>query len=44
MKKFTLRIPDDLHEAIRLSAEREQRSMHGQIIWLLRKALEQERN
>ena len=44
MKKFTLRIPDDLHESIRTSAEREQRSMHGQIIWLLRKALEQEHN
>jgi len=35
MKRFSLRLPDDLHEALRFSAQREHRSMHNQILMLL---------
>lgn len=35
MKRFTLRLPDHLHEALRYSAQREHRSLHNQILMLL---------
>lgn len=40
MKKFTLRLPMDLYEQIVASAAANQRSIHGQILWLLRNALD----
>ncbi|WP_405646999.1 Arc family DNA-binding protein [Streptomyces sp. NBC_00019] len=40
MVNFNLRLPDDLHEAIKAAAEREGRSRHGQILWYLRRAVE----
>jgi predicted transcriptional regulator len=46
MKKMTLRLPDDLHEELSVIADHRERSLHGQIIFLLRQALEldKERN
>jgi predicted HicB family RNase H-like nuclease len=38
VKPMTLRLPADLHEQLVTLAEREQRSLHAQIIWELRKA------
>ena len=35
MKRFSLRLPDDLHEALRYSAQREHRSLHNQILMIL---------
>lgn len=35
MKQVSLRLPDDLHAAIKASAEREHRSLHGQIVHIL---------
>ena len=35
MKRFTLRLPDNLHEALRYSAQREHRSLHNQILMIL---------
>lgn len=37
--RFMLRLPPDLHSALLKWAENEQRSLHGQVIYLLRKAL-----
>ena len=38
--RFTLRIPRDLHDALRAIAEREERSLHAQIIYVLRRYAE----
>lgn len=35
MKRFSLRLPDNLHEALRFSAQREHRSLHNQILVIL---------
>lgn len=35
-----VRIPPELHEALKERAQREQRSLNSQIIWLLRRAIE----
>lgn len=40
IKTVTIRMPDDLLEAIKLQAEREERSINGQIVFLLRRAIE----
>jgi len=37
--RFTLRIPDDLHIALKKAAAQECRSFHSQIMFLLRQAL-----
>lgn len=37
--RFALRLPHDLHEALKEAAERENRSLHGQIVYLLRQGL-----
>jgi hypothetical protein len=39
MFRMTVRLPADLYRAIVEMAQREDRSVHGQIIHLLRKAL-----
>jgi hypothetical protein len=41
MKRFTLRLPDNLHEALRFSAEREHRSLHKQILMILERYAQQ---
>ncbi|MGP3967605.1 Arc family DNA-binding protein [Streptomyces sp. 6N223] len=38
MVNFNLRLPDDVHEAVKAAAAREGRSQHGQILWYLRLA------
>lgn len=38
MVNFNLRLPDELHAAIKAAAERDGRSAHGQMLWYLRLA------
>jgi hypothetical protein len=35
MKRFSLRLPDDLHTALQLNAQKEYRSLHNQILIIL---------
>lgn len=37
---INLRLPPDVHEAVKAAAERETRSLNGQIVQMLREALE----
>jgi hypothetical protein len=37
--RLLLRLPPDLHAVLVAMAKREQRSLHGQIVYLLRKAV-----
>jgi len=41
MPKLNLRLPDDLHAALKAAADEDQRSLNGEILWLLRAALAQ---
>ena len=41
MKRFTLRMPDDLHEALQRSAQKEYRSLHNQILIVLDEHIKQ---
>jgi hypothetical protein len=36
VKWFSLRIPDEVYEALKALAERENRSLNGQILYILR--------
>lgn len=36
MVSYTLRIPDELYEQIKQAAEGNERSIHGEILWLIR--------
>lgn len=38
----TLRLDPEFHKALAELAEREERSLHGQIVYMLRKQLEEE--
>lgn len=39
--RISIRFPSDLLEDIRSQAKKTERSFNGEVIWLLRKALEQ---
>jgi hypothetical protein len=39
MVSYTLRIPDELYQQIKQAAERDQRSIQGQILWLVGQGL-----
>jgi len=41
-KRISIRFPIDLLEAIRKRAKASERSFNGEVIWLLRRAIEQE--
>ena len=41
MKRFSLRLPDDLHEALQRSAQKEYRSLHNQILIVLDEHIKQ---
>jgi len=41
MKQLSLRLPDDLWAALKTYAAHESRSMHSQILYILRKYLEE---
>ena len=41
MKRFNLRLPDDLHEALQRSAQKEYRSLHNQILIVLDEHIKQ---
>lgn len=43
MPKLTLRVSEELNEELAELAKREQRSVHAQILYLLQRALEAER-
>jgi hypothetical protein len=43
MIRLNLRLPDDLHAELVEWARREERSLHAQILYLLRQAVETER-
>lgn len=38
---YSVRLPDDLRAALTQAAREDQRTMHGQMLYLLRRALEQ---
>lgn len=38
-KKFTLRLPEDLHTALSEMAKEDDRSLHGMVVKLLRQAV-----
>jgi hypothetical protein len=40
--RFTLRVPDPLLERLRAAAERDRRSVHAEILYMLETALDQE--
>jgi predicted transcriptional regulator len=40
MKMLSLRLPDDLHQDLKELAEKEHRSLHAQIIYILEKYIE----
>lgn len=42
--KFLLRIPPEVHEELKAWAEREERSLHAQILYVLRRALREWRS
>lgn len=44
MKKLTLRLSDSLHGALKELSEHEDRSLHGEIIYRLKRAVESRRN
>ena len=37
--RFVLRLPTDLHEDLKRWAEEEDRSLHGLLIWIIRRAV-----
>jgi hypothetical protein len=39
MVRFVLRLPDDMHDWLKALAEREGRSLHGQILHMLRQKM-----
>jgi hypothetical protein len=43
MKQLRLQLPEELHAGLVEWAKREQRSLHAQLLYLLRQALEAER-
>lgn len=38
MKRYSLRLPDDLHDYLKRWAERERRSLNDQLLWILEQA------
>jgi predicted HicB family RNase H-like nuclease len=42
MPNINLRLPDDLHAALKAIAERDERSLNSEIIWILRSRIEQQ--
>jgi hypothetical protein len=38
--RFVLRLPPDLHDRLKALAVREHRSLHGQILYLLQRAVD----
>jgi len=42
MVNYSLRLPDELHAKIKAAAERDRRSIHSEILWLLERSLNSE--
>jgi hypothetical protein len=43
MKQVGLRLPDDLHAVLVECAKREKRSLHAQLLWIVQRAMDEER-
>ena len=43
MKKMTLLLPEDLHSELVKWAKDEKRSLHAQLLWIVQRAVEDER-
>jgi hypothetical protein len=43
IRRFTLRLPEDLLARIKTAAEGDRRSIHSQILWLIERGLDRER-
>lgn len=41
IRRMTIRIPSDLFEQLSAAAQKEQRSVHGQILWMLQRGLDE---
>jgi hypothetical protein len=39
MVNYTLRIPDEMYEQIKTAAERDRRSIHAEMLWLIEQQL-----
>lgn len=40
MKTVSVRLPDDIHDRIKATAELDRRSLNGEILWLLEQGLD----
>jgi len=40
-KRTSIRLPDELHERVRQVAERDRRSVHAELLWLIERGLEE---
>jgi hypothetical protein len=41
MKRYTLRLPNELHAALAQMAKDARRSLHAQMLWILERAVEE---
>lgn len=41
VKQIGLRLPDDLHDQVKEAADRDRRSIHSEVLWLIEQALAQ---
>jgi hypothetical protein len=39
MPNYSIRFPEDLYELVKAAAAEDDRSIHGEILWLLRRGL-----
>lgn len=42
MIRYTVRFPGDLYDQLKAAAERDHRSIHAEVLWLLERALTDE--
>ena len=42
MVDYTIHVPDEVYEQIKQAAARDQRSIHREILWLIKRGLETE--
>ena len=42
VKQISLRLPDDMHERLKATSERDRRSLHAEILWRLERDLKRD--